>query len=49
MEILGEDPTACVDEGFGCNTPVDVVIRPEDVEITEPGAGFMDGDIIHHL
>ena len=36
----------CVDEGFGCNTPVDVVIRPEDVEITEPGAGFMDGDIV---
>ena len=35
-----------VDEGFGCNTPVDVVIRPEDVEIIEPGAGFMDGDIV---
>ena len=44
VEILGVK-IPCVDEGFGCNTPVDVVIRPEDVEITEPGAGFMDGDI----
>ena len=25
----------CIDEGFGKNTPVDVVIRPEDVEILE--------------
>ncbi len=23
----------CVDEGFGCNVPVDVVIRPEDIYI----------------
>ena len=45
VEILGVK-IPCVDEGFGCNTPVDVVIRPEDVEITEPGAGFMDGDIV---
>lgn len=35
----------CVDEGFGTNTPVDVVIRPEDVEITAPGEGLLDGDI----
>ena len=39
VEILGVK-IPCVDEGFGCNTPVDVVIRPEDVEITEPGAGL---------
>ena len=45
VEILGVK-IPCVDEGFGCNTPVDVVIRPEDVESTEPGAGFMDGDIV---
>ena len=45
VEILGVK-IPCVDEGFGCNTPVDVVIRPEDVEIIEPGAGFMDGDIV---
>lgn len=44
VEILGTK-IPCVDEGFGNHTPVDVVIRPEDVEIVEPGAGFMDGDI----
>ena len=32
-------------EGFGNNTPVDVVIRPEDIEIVEPEKGFMEGDI----
>ena len=35
----------CVDTGFGNNKPVDVVIRPEDIEIVEAGTGFMDGDI----
>ena len=44
VEILGTR-IPCVDEGFGTNTPVDVVIRPEDVEIVAPGEGFMDGDI----
>ena len=45
VEILGAK-FECVDVGFGKNKPVDVVIRPEDVEIIEPGAGFMDGDIV---
>ena len=27
---------SCVDEGFGTNKPVDVVIRPEDVELVKP-------------
>ncbi len=27
----------CVDKGFGKMTPVDVVIRPEDIKIVEPG------------
>ena len=31
---------ACVDKGFGNNKPVDVVIRPEDVEIKEKGQGI---------
>ena len=35
----------CVDKGFGTMKPVDVVIRPEDVELTAPGLGFMDGVI----
>ena len=33
----------CVDEGFGSNTPVDVVIRPEDVELVEPSQGIIEG------
>ena len=33
----------CVDEGFGNNKPVDVVIRPEDIDLLEPGQGRMDG------
>lgn len=35
----------CVDEGFGSNTPVDVVIRPEDVELVEPENGMIQGDV----
>ncbi|HBN57598.1 MAG TPA: spermidine/putrescine ABC transporter ATP-binding protein, partial [Lachnospiraceae bacterium] len=37
----------CVDVGFGCNTPVDVVIRPEDVELGAPGQGTVDGVVSH--
>lgn len=33
----------CVDEGFGKNKPVDVVIRPEDIDLLEPGEGRMEG------
>ena len=39
VEILGVK-IPCVDEGFGNNTPVDVVIRPEDIEIVEPEKGL---------
>ena len=35
VEILGKEIT-CVDKGFGKNTPVDVVIRPEDIEVVPP-------------
>lgn len=34
---------ACVDEGFGENMPVDVVIRPEDVVLTPPSQGELKG------
>ena len=44
VEILGVKMD-CVDEGFGNNTPVDVVIRPEDVELTAPEDGYMDGHV----
>lgn len=33
----------CSDSGFGSNTPVDVVIRPEDWEIDENGQGQFTG------
>jgi spermidine/putrescine transport system ATP-binding protein len=37
----------CVDTGFGKNKPVDVVIRPEDVELAEPDAGKIKGVVTH--
>ena len=33
----------CVDAGFGQNTPVDVVVRPEDVLCSASGEGMMRG------
>ncbi len=33
----------CVDEGFGENTPVDVVVRPEDVDIVPVEKGMLRG------
>lgn len=33
----------CVDTGFGENCDVDVVIRPEDIMISKPGQGQLDG------
>ena len=38
---------ACVDTGFGRNKPVDVVIRPEDVELTDPSEGILKGVVTH--
>lgn len=35
----------CVDEGFGQNCPVDVVIRPEDVELVAPQEGMIHGTV----
>lgn len=42
IKILGRE-LECVDKGFGKNTPVDVVIRPEDIEITPPEEGQLRG------
>ncbi len=36
---------ACVDEGFAHDEPVDVVIRPEDVDVVGPGEGMITGVI----
>lgn len=35
----------CVDKGFGKDEPVDVVIRPEDVDIVSPEAGMLQGTV----
>ena len=44
VEILGAK-FLCVDEGFGTNNPVDVVIRPEDVELVKPEVGIIKGRV----
>ncbi|MCF0228328.1 MAG: ABC transporter ATP-binding protein [Parasporobacterium sp.] len=35
----------CLDKGFAPDEPVDVVIRPEDVDIVAPGAGQLTGTV----
>ena len=44
VEILGVK-FDCVDTGFGENKPVDVVIRPEDVELVKPEKGLLSGRV----
>ena len=46
VEIFGAK-FACVDRGFGVNKPVDVVIRPEDIELVEPEQGTLTGTCTH--
>lgn len=46
VEILGAK-FACVDTGFGEHKPVDVVIRPEDVELVKPEEGTIQGTVTH--
>lgn len=46
VEILGTR-FPCVDTGFGRNKPVDVVIRPEDVILSSPDQGRMQGTVTH--
>ena len=46
VSILGAR-FACVDTGFGHNKPVDVVIRPEDVELVSPAEGTLQGVVSH--
>ena len=42
VNIFGKD-IECVDVGFSENESVDVVIRPEDIIITNPGEGIFNG------
>ncbi len=46
VNILGTN-FVCVDKGFGENNPVDVVIRPEDVELVPRGKGILPGVVSH--
>lgn len=46
VEILGAK-FPCVDTGFGRNKPVDVVIRPEDVDLLAPEEGTIQGVVSH--
>lgn len=46
VEIFGAR-FACVDKGFGNNTPVDVVIRPEDIDLVDPSQGTLTGICTH--
>lgn len=39
----------CIDEGFKPNEAVDVMIRPEDIEIRKYGEGIFNGTIISKL
>lgn len=40
---FGGQKFKCIDRGFGKNEKVDVVIRPEDLDILPPGKGLFDG------
>lgn len=44
VEILGKE-LVCVDKGFPKNSPVDVVIRPEDIEVVEPCDSVLVGKV----
>jgi spermidine/putrescine transport system ATP-binding protein len=44
VEIFGRR-FACLDSGFARNEAVDVVIRPEDVDIVAPGVGMLTGTV----
>ncbi|MBE5962411.1 MAG: ABC transporter ATP-binding protein [Lachnospiraceae bacterium] len=44
VNILGAN-FPCVDEGFGENKPVDVVIRPEDIDLVAPEDGIIKGRV----
>ncbi len=46
VNILGSN-FDCVDTGFGERKPVDVVIRPEDVDLVKPEEGNLIGIVTH--
>ncbi len=46
VEIFGAK-FPCVDKGFGNHRPVDVVIRPEDIDLVDPSSGTLTGICTH--
>jgi spermidine/putrescine transport system ATP-binding protein len=44
VHFCGQD-FICVDPGFGPEVPVHVVVRPEDIVMTPPGQGMIDGRV----
>jgi len=43
--VFANQTFECVDKGFSENEPVDVVIRPEDIKLVEPGEGMLSGQV----
>ena len=39
----------CVDKGYKESEEVDIVIRPEDIDIVEKGKGFFDGVVVSEI
>lgn len=44
VKVLGVE-LECVDKGFGQNTPVDIVIRPEDIKLVKPEDAPLVGEV----
>ena len=45
VKLLGVE-LECVDKGFGTNAPVDLVIRPEDIEVVPPDEAKLIGEVV---
>ena len=43
--VLDNREFICLDDGFAANEPVDVVIRPEDVDIVPVSEGMLTGEV----
>ena len=45
LGTFADETFECVDSGFGEDTPVDVVVRPEDIKIVAEDAGMLKGEV----
>jgi spermidine/putrescine transport system ATP-binding protein len=39
----------CVDRGFAADEPVDVVVRPEDIQLVAPEKGMISGEVLNEV